>query len=135
MTLQFSLSFRNAELVRMGWQNLSAEIPKIPRKPIYDTQLAIIRRNKEYPNRSTTYKRTYRFRAGWSLEAYDLGYRIRNKMSYSRFVVGNAYGQGQAWMHVGTWRLFRDIADEEVAKLPEAIQNELSLAVRRNNLA
>lgn len=135
MSLQFSFSFRNAELTRMGLQNLDAEIPKISRKLIYDTQLAIVRRNKEYPSRISRYKRTYRFRAGWSITAYDLGYRITNSIPYSRYVVGNAYGQGQAWMHVGVWVPFRDIADEEVAKLPQAVQNELSLVIRRNKLS
>jgi hypothetical protein len=131
MALQFSFAFRNAELVRMGLQSLGDEVPKIARKTIYDTQLAIVRRMKQYPNRISRYKRTYRFRAGWSIESYDLGYRIHNRTPYSRYVVGNAYGQGQAWMHVGVWTPFRDVVDEEVAKLPEAIRKELSLVTRR----
>lgn len=134
--MQLSFSFRNAELKRMGLQNLEAEIPKIPRKPIYDTTMAIIRRQKEYPTRYlSTYERTYRFRAGWGVEKYDLGYRIYNRVPYGKFVVGNAFGQGQAWMHIGIWKPFREVADEEVAKLPEAIRKELTLAVRKNKLA
>ena len=132
--MQLSLSFRNAELVRAGLQNLDAEIPKISRKEIYNTSLAIIRREKEYPNRTSQYKRTYRFRSGWRATAYELGYRIENPTSYGHYVVGDAFGGRQAWMHQGIWVPFRQVADEETAKLPEAIRNELSLAIRRNNL-
>lgn len=134
--MQLSLSFRNAELVRMGFQNLAAEVPKIGRKPIYSAAQAIVRREKIYPSRSgSTYKRTYRFRAGWIIEQYDLGYRIMNRVPYGHYVVGDAFGANQAWMHEGVWELFRDVSEEETAKLPQQIQEELSLAIRRNNLA
>lgn len=133
--MQLSLSFRNAELVRMGLQNLDAEIPKIGKKPIYDTSLAIIRREKEYPARvGSRYKRTYRFRAGWSVTAYELGYRIENRTPYGHYVVGNAFGGGQAWMHQGIRTPIRQVADEETAKLPEAVRDELNMAIRRNRL-
>lgn len=132
--MQLSLSFRNAELVRMGLQRLDAEIPKVGKKPIYQTTLAIIRRMKEYPSRSSDYKRTYKFKAGWLSEVYEHGYRIVNKVLYGRFVVGNAFGAGQAWMHDGVWMTLRDVSEEEIAKLPKAVTDELSLAVRRSGL-
>ncbi len=133
--MQLSFSFRNAELVRMGLQNLDAEIPKIGRKQIYTTAQAVVRREKIYPARSgSTYKRTYRFRAGWSIEQYELGYRILNRVPYGHYVVGDAFGNNQAWMHQGVWQPFREVADEEAAKLPQAIRDELSLAIRRNKL-
>jgi hypothetical protein len=133
--VQLSFSFRNAELVAMGFQNLNAEIPQIGRLPIYRTAQEIIRRLKEYPSRVSTYIRTYVFRSGWSIDRYDLGYRISNRVPYGHYVVGNAFGAGQAWMHQGTWQTFRDVADEEADKLPEAVRDELTLAIRRNNLA
>ena len=135
--MQLSLSFRNAALVRMGLQNLDAEIPKVARRPIYNTSLAIVRREKEYPSRfsSTGYKRTYRFRNNWTITAYELGYKIGNRTSYGHYVVGDAFGAGQAWMHKGIWVPFRQVSEEEIAKLPEAVQNELSLAIRKSGLA
>ncbi len=133
--MQLSFSFRNAELVRMGLQNLDAEIPKIGKKQIYLTAQAVIRREKVYPSRSgSRYKRTYQFRAGWSIEEYALGYRILNRVAYGHYVVGDAFGNNQAWMHKGIWTPFREVADEETAKLPQAIRDELSLAIRRNHL-
>lgn len=133
--MQISLSFRNAQLVRHGLQALDAEIPKISRKVIYNTTLAIVRREKEYPSRSgSRYKRTYRFRGNWKIVPYELGYRIENPTSYGHYVVGDAFGRGQAWMHVGIWVPLRQVTEEETAKLPDAIRDELSLAIRRNNL-
>ncbi len=133
--MQLSFSFRNAELTRMGLQNLDAEIPKIGRKQIYQTAQAVVRREKIYPSRSASrYTRSYRFRAGWTIEQYELGYRIMNRVPYGHYVVGDAFGGNQAWMHQGIWVPFREVADEEAAKLPEAIRNELSLAIRRNKL-
>lgn len=133
--MQLSFSFRNAELVSMGFQNLQAEIPQIGRLQIYRTAQAIVRRLKVYPSRITAYIRTYVFRAGWNIDRYDLGYRISNRVPYGHYVVGDAFGAGQAWMHQGAWETFRNIADEEAEKLPEAIQDELTLAIRRNNLS
>ncbi len=134
--MQLSFSYRDAELVRMGLQNLEAEIPKIGRNQIYQTIQAVVRREKIYPSRAgSTYKRTYRFRDGWTIEPYDFGYRIMNRVPYGHYVVGDAFGDNQAWMHQGIWVPFRDVAEEEAAKLPQAIQDELSLAIRRNKLA
>ncbi len=133
--MQLSFSFRNAQLVAMGFQNLAAEIPKIGRLQIYRTVQEVIRKVKIYPSRASTYIRTYKFWSGWTIENYNLGYRILNRVWYGPYVVGDAFGQGQAWMHKGIWRPFREINDEEAAKLPEAIRDELSLAIRRNNLA
>lgn len=129
--MQLSFSFRDAKLVAMGLQKLDAEIPKIGRQPIFKTVQEVVRRMKEYPSRLSTYIRTYRFYSGWSIEKYDLGYRILNRVPYGRYVVGDAFGGGQAWMHAGHWKLFRDVSEEEVAKLPETVQNELNLAIRR----
>lgn len=133
--MQISLSFRNAELVRMGLQKLDAEIPKVPKKPIYQTSQAIVRRMKEYPSRQSKYKRTYKFRGGWLIEAYELGYRIINRVLYGFYVVGDAFGRRQAWMHVGVWQPLREVTEEEVAKLLPAVREELSLAVRRSGLS
>lgn len=130
--MQLSLSFRRAKLVAMGFQNLADEIPKVGRKPIYNVALEVVRRMKEYPSRVSTYIRSYLFRAGWSIEKYDLGYRILNWVPYGHFVVGNAFGVGQAWMHVGVWRPFREVTEEEANKLPEAVRDELTLAIRRS---
>src|SRR5688572_28292922 len=102
---QLSISVHNAELVRKGLQDLGAEIPKIGRMQIYRTALTIVRRIKVYPPEvpGQTYIRTLRLGGGWNIIANTNGYAIRNDTPYTKWVVGNAYGLEQAWMHQGRW--------------------------------
>ena len=138
---QLSISVQNAELVRKGLQDLGAEIPKIGRQQIYKTGQAIVRTMKQYPaeRRGQRYIRTGRLGAGWTLTSNTNGYTIRNNTPYTKYVVGNAYGLEQAWMHVSTdqgkrWNLFKDVQEDEVAKLPDEISKEISSVARRVGL-
>ena len=133
---QLSISFNNAELVRKGLQDLGAEIPKIGRLQIYRTEQNVVRRMKMYPPEvpGQTYIRTGTLGGGWMITPNSNGYTISNNTPYTKYVVGNAYGLEQAWMHEGRWNLLRDVSDEEVAKLPEEIENEISVVARRLGL-
>jgi hypothetical protein len=133
---QLSITVLNADIVRKGLQDLSAEIPKIGRLQIYQTEQAIVRRMKEYPPPppASTYIRTGTLGAGWMITSNTNGYTISNNTPYTKYVVGNAYGLEQAWMHQGRWQLLRDVQDEEVAKLPPAIESEISTVARRLGL-
>jgi hypothetical protein len=133
---QLSISVTGAEIVRQGLQNLSAEIPQIGRLGIYRTAQAIVRRMKEYPPPPpmSTYVRTGTLGGGWTITPNTNGYTIRNGTPYTKYVVGNAYGLEQAWMHQGRWQLQRDVTEDEVSKLPEELIREISLAARRLGL-
>jgi len=130
---QLSVTVKGADLVRKGLQDLEAEIPKIGREQIYRTSQAIVRTMKVYPPPPTysRYVRTYTLQGGWQIVSKDNGYTVRNDVPYTKYVVGNAYGLEQAWMHQGRWNLFRDVAEEETAKLPPEIEKEISMVARR----
>lgn len=122
-------------LVRNGLQNLDAEIPKVSRLVIYRSSQRIIQRMKGYPSRSgSKYNRTFRFRDNWLITAREDGYQVQNRTPYGRYVVGSAFGGGQAWMHVGIWTPLRDVAEEEVKNLPQDISKEIIMVARRNGL-
>jgi hypothetical protein len=125
-----------AELVRKSLQDLGSEIPKIGRMQIYRTAQAIVREMKLYPPAPpmSTYVRTGTLGGGWQITSKPDGYTIRNDTPYTKYVVGNAYGLEQAWMHQGRWKLQRDVTEQEVGKLPQEIENEISLAARRLGL-
>lgn len=138
---QLSITVKNGELVRKGLQDLAAEIPKIGKLQIYRTGQAIVRKMKEYPTerRGQLYIRTGRLGAGWTLTANSNGYTIRNHTPYTKYVVGNAYGLEQAWMHVSTdqgkrWNVMRDVQEDEVNKLPPEIEKEIITVARRVGL-
>ncbi len=133
---QLSMTVTGAEIVRKGLQDLGAEIPKIGRLQIYQTAQAIVRTMKSYPPppAASTYVRTFTLGGGWMIISRSDGYTIRNDTPYTKYVVGNAYGLEQAWMHVGRWQVFRDVQDDEVSKLPPEIEKEISMVARRLGL-
>ena len=123
-----------ARLVRQGLQNLRAEVPKIGRQRIYETAERIMRKMQKYPpmRQGQRYTRTFRFRDSWKIRRLDNGSALTNSAPYAMYVVGNAYGQGQAWMHAGCWQSFRDVADAETEKLPKTIRESISMVARRS---
>ena len=120
----------------MGLQDLAAEIPKIGRLQIYRTSQEIVKRMKIYPPTrfGQTYVRTYRLRDGWRIirktEGFA-GYTIQNRTPYTKYVVGNAAGLEQAWMHRGRWPIFRSVSMLEVNKLSKEINKHIVITGRQ----
>jgi len=128
----------NVGLVRQGLQDLEAEVPKIGRRRVYDAINRITRAMEGYPRErpNQKYVRTGNLGASWRVVKLQDGYRVENDASnrgrrYARFVVGDAYGTGQAWMHAGRWQRFRDVVEEELDTLPKEVANEIDLVARR----
>jgi len=158
--MQLSITLSRGELVRQGAENLSAEIPQIGRRQIRTVMERIKRRMQAYPperpGQSITgrhpilgttytavrYRRTGRLGRSWRIDRVgNTGYLIANDARdprtgrrYGQYVVGDAYGTGQAWMHKGRWQVLRDVVDEEVSRLPAPIEREIEMVARRNNL-
>ena len=149
----------HGQMVRMGLQNLDAEIPKVGRLQIYNTVMAIrkgmqVKGTKpNYPIDWASIKQKKAFYASdgfgggiphnrtddyvnsWQVEGLgNMGYRLVNKSQGAQFIGGNAYGLRQARMFRGHWPLFRDVADQEVQKLPENVNKEIKVVARRNGL-
>lgn len=127
----------NAKLVQKNLQDLHADVPKISREHITSAGRRIIAQMKKYPpaRSGSTYVRTYRLRDSWKMIEQSKGISITGDpvnrgTHYGTFVVGDAEGEGQAWMHVGTWLLFRDVVDYETTKLPDAVEKSLRVAAR-----
>jgi hypothetical protein len=150
---ELKISFEDG-LVRQGLEDLAGEFPKIGRRRIYDMVNRITRTMEAYPPEragqsrigyhlklgrvfiATGYRRTGKLGRSWKVDRNDDGYSIRNTAErnghpYPRFVVGDAYGTGQAWMHRGRWLVFRDVVDKEVEKLPKEVADEVVMVARR----
>ncbi len=132
----------NGELVRQGLQDLANEIPKIGRRNIRTVMNRIVRKAQAYPAElpGQVYRRTGRLFYSWKIEEVQSGYAISNTAAfrgraYAQWVVGDAYGTRQAGIHQGRWSLFRDVVDEEVAKLPPEIEDEIQMVARRGGIA
>lgn len=73
-----------------------------------------------------TYVRTGLLANSWSAEQVAPGkWRINNSANYSQFVVGDAQGHGQAWMHQGRWWLAREVVDGYTDDLTQRLSKDL----------
>jgi hypothetical protein len=158
MSIQLSVQARNAQLVQKRFEDLTAETPKIGRQQIRTVMDRIKRRMQAYPpepegqsvaeshpvlgtiyrHARGRYQRTGLLGASWAIEdtADRNGYKITNNAArrgkaYAKYVVGNAYGLRQAWMHKGRWQLLRDVVDTETQKLPAEVLDSISIVARR----
>ena len=124
----------NAQLVAKGLQDLKSEVPRIGKDRIENTGKRIVKQMQKYPPQraGSRYTRTYQFKNSWVITLQARGISIRNTARsrrglYGEYVVGDERGDGQAWMHVGNWLLFRDVVDYEMTKLPDDVENHIRL--------
>lgn len=83
---------------------------------------------KEYPAKrpGQRYVRTFRLRSGWVATPTERGVTISNRMPYAGYVVGDAKGQRQAYMHRNRWWKAADVIKAERPRLKKGIENELA---------
>jgi hypothetical protein len=82
------------------------------------------------PPPNSKYIRTGRLGRGYGLMRHSrTAVRIFNLTPYTGYVVGDAQGQGQAWMHAGRWWLARQRVearlDDATERIGKAIEREL----------
>jgi len=139
--MQITIQVKNAELVKRGLANIRAEIPKISERTIKKAADAIVKQMRVYPPERTgqRYVRTFKLRDSWRVKPVSKGFTVASGVSYGRYVVGTPTGAigggGQAWMHVGRWLLFRDVAEYETSLLPPMVEEHIRLKVAQEKLA
>jgi hypothetical protein len=142
---QITIQVKNAQLVARGLSNIRLHIPKINEKIIKKVADAVVREMKIYPPPADSgYVRTYRLKNSWRVKRMANGYKIEGDpvsprgVHYGRYVVGTAAASsgvnGQAWMHVGRWLLFRDVVDYQTSKLSDEISEHIRLKVKEERL-
>lgn len=139
--VQITIQVKNAELVAKGLSNIRAEIPRISSKTIEDAAKRIVKEMRNYPpeRAGQKYVRTYKLRDSWKITSRANGFAVTgnpiNKgRAYGRYVVGDGTGAGQAFMHVGRWLLFRDVAEYETTKLPPLVEERIRLKAKSEGL-
>lgn len=133
---QITIKVKNAALVKKNMQDLRAEIPKISRDRILTAMKGIVREMQRYPPvpSGSRYIRTNRLKNNWKIVDREKGYRLDNRTPYTRYVVGGAKGDGQAWMHVGRWLLLADVVEYHVSKLPKTIEEHITFFAKGKGL-
>lgn len=133
------LTVKVKNMTRQGLQDLKAEVPRIGRLSIRRMMEDIRKTMRVYaPERpEQKYKRTGKFGANWKIERMeDVGYTLSNTAQrkgkyYGHYVVGNAYGNGQAWMHKDRWQVFRDVVDWFIERMPKTVADAIKTVTRR----
>lgn len=143
---QITISVKNAKLVQKGLSNIRAEIPRISANTIKKVAEKIVKRMRDYPPErpGQKYVRTFRLRDSFKISSTSTGFTVKaNPTSprgkkYGRYVIGTFDGGigngGQAWMHVGRWLLFRDVAEYEVSLLPPAVEEHIRMKIKQQGL-
>jgi len=134
---QISVKVTNGDLVRKGLESLRSDIPKIAKSRMFKHMENIVRKMKIYPPKpaGSRYVRTFTLRNSWQIRQKDNGYTIsadpvQRGRRYGKYVVGDAYGEQQASQN-SHWQLFRNVVEEEVAKMPKSIQDDIGIAAKR----
>lgn len=117
-------------------RRLVANLPRVSKDVVYkwaQGTRAILKSTSYPPKRfKQRYVRTGQLANRWRAARTPHGATIINQAAqrgrnYATYVVGDATGKGQAWMHKGRWWRARDVIDEE---LPE-LRRQLAEAVRK----
>ena len=105
------------KFVRKGLEDLRRETPKVARERMWKAMQWIKRRmaytqNKPPQRPGQKYVRTFNMMRNYKIGRTDAGnYFFRADAPYSRYVLGDARGLGQAWMHKGRWFKMRDVIE------------------------
>ena len=89
---------------------------------------------QKYPRKrkGQKYIRTFTFMRAWRVRktpryAEIKNYAQQHGIFYPGYVVGNASGNKQAWMHVGRWKNFRKLIDNELKSIVDKTLIKLKL--------
>lgn len=132
--LRFELTVRGQSAVANELRTAAAKAPKATQEATYQwaQRVRAALKARPYPSKrqGQTYVRTGRLASSWAVERQGKGVVITNRASgrsgpYSRFVVGDGKGAGQAWMHRGRWWTGRSVIDQYREELRDDIVAEL----------
>lgn len=149
MPVQMTIKAHGAEIVRMGLEDLSREIPKIGRKRIYEAMRraqAILKTPKSrprYPIQWDSVKQRRAFFASdgfgrgiptrrtgrslqWQISNTGSGYTLSNSADYARYPYGLHDGSGQSRIFEGDYPLFSQVVENEIEGLPKEIEDHIT---------
>lgn len=145
-----------AQIVRSGLQDLQNEVPKIGRRQIYEVTRRALQRLKNVPppsyplNWDSEKQRKAFFASGgfgkgiphqrgdiekkFTISSTPKGYSIKSSYPGMKFIVGDEAGRSQSGIHAGRWPVFRQVVEEEFAKLPDEVKKEMVIMKRKTRL-
>ena len=138
--VEFRVSVTGTNAVANKLRPLAAGMPRPVGEAVYrwaqDTRKVL--KSTPYPAKrpKQKYKRTGRLANGWAVErgsgaAVAIVNSARGRDGhYTRYVVGDGKGKGQAWMHKGRWWIARTVTDGRRAELRRSVRQAIAEATR-----
>ena len=146
MPIQLSLRVEGDTQVRAGLNRYAQTVDRVTREVVKAAMERALKKSIPYrggasydvPERGG-YVRTGNLGRSGYIEQVGLSTRIRveayrDGREYGGYVVGNAEGTGQAWMHVGRWTTLRQAVDAEIDGLTGELDGELQRGVGQAGL-
>lgn len=125
-----SIEVRGVNRVRNSLRRLAADTPELIDSDIrdwsQDTRKAL--KGTKYPAKrpGQTYVRTGRLANSFAVNREGkASYAIQNRASYAVYVIGDARGQNQAWMHEGRWWTMREEIEKRTPELVKKLTRTL----------
>lgn len=151
----------NATLVAMSLQDLEGEIPKVGQLQIYRTMQRALKRLRKPGKkrlrgqkvnwdsrkqmraffasdgfgRGIPTKRSNEYVKAYKLVKTDNGYILGNLLPHAKFIGGGPFGGSQSRIHQDRWEIFRVVVDEETAKLPEDVLEQIMITAKTKGFA
>lgn len=123
------------KFVRKGLEDLRKDMPRVARARMWKA-MQWIKKKMSYtqnspPKRSgQKYVRTFNMMQKYRIGKTGAGnYYFEAAAPYSKYVLGDARGIGQAWMHKDRWFTMRGMIEWVVARLPKSVIRALKFAV------
>ncbi len=135
------IEIRNLERNIRALAQFRGSVPEIADKEIELTADVIKLKMRMYPPppAGSRYRRTYTLQNAWKVKRVSGGFSISadpilRGRRYGIFVVGDDMRQGQAAVHTGRWKLFRDVADDQLKGTTITIRERLRTRARQEGL-
>ena len=80
------------------------------------------------------YRRTGEYGMRWRTVEVANGWKLETNTEYAKWVGGDQLGNSQAKIHQGRWSVAVDVVDDEMAKLPKSVQENLVFFLRQRRL-
>jgi len=153
------LRVEDGEIVRMGLENLEADIPLVGRKQLRDTLNRALKRMRTPGAKSTSSvkwdskeqriaffasngfgrgiptKRRNEYVKAWTIIKNENGYVLVNALPQAKFIGGGPFGGSQSRIHQDRWELLRTAFVEETEKLPEKVSEQIRIVAKTRGFA
>jgi len=154
----FHIDTSKGKIVRQGLERLRRKLPLIGRQRLYDTARLMVKDLSPdnaplptYPINWDSLMQARMFmitggfgegiphvrsgrRTKWKVVPVENGYRLVNSNPRAVHIYGNAYGLGQSNIHAGRWPLFRDVMDARLSRLPQKVEDAITMVARRDGI-